>query len=51
MAKPESGDGVVVMANGAGGFDLIPEILAGQADSYGWPEADVDSRADAMAAG
>jgi len=38
LANPDSGDGVVVMANGASGFDLIFEILAGLADLYDWPE-------------
>jgi CubicO group peptidase (beta-lactamase class C family) len=38
MASPSTGDGVVVMANGANGFDLIFEILAGLEDVYRWPE-------------
>jgi len=38
FANPETGDGCVVMANGAGGFGLIFEIIAGLADLYDWPE-------------
>lgn len=37
MAEPESGDGLVVMANGAQGFGLIMEVVAGLADLYRWP--------------
>jgi CubicO group peptidase (beta-lactamase class C family) len=37
LANPSSGDGVVVMANGANGFQLIFEIVAGLADVYRWP--------------
>lgn len=37
MANPETGDGFVVMANGASGFDLIFEVIAGLADLYDWP--------------
>jgi len=37
MGNPGTGDGFVVMANGASGFDLIFEIIAGLADLYDWP--------------
>jgi CubicO group peptidase (beta-lactamase class C family) len=40
FANPETGDGCVVMANGAGGFGLIFEIIAGLADLYDWPEVE-----------
>jgi len=32
MADPDTGNGLVVMANGASGFDLLFEIIAGPAD-------------------
>lgn len=35
--NPASGDGLVVMANGKNGFQLIMEVLAGLADQYDWP--------------
>lgn len=33
---PESGDGIVVMANDYRGFDLADEIIRAAADRYGW---------------
>lgn len=43
FANPHSGDGVVIMANGAGAFPLVFEILAGLADLYDWPEVRLSS--------
>lgn len=37
IGTPSSGQGAVIMANGAQGFQLIFEILAGLADEYDWP--------------
>lgn len=37
FANPASGDGAVIMANSAGSFALVFEILAGLADLYSWP--------------
>ncbi len=34
-------NGFVVMANGASGFDLIFEIIAGLTDLYGWPAVEL----------
>jgi CubicO group peptidase (beta-lactamase class C family) len=42
FANPQSGDGVVIMANGADAFSLVFEILAGLADLYDWPEVKTD---------
>lgn len=42
FANPASGDGVVAMANGANGFELIFEVLAGLIDLYDWPAVVVD---------
>jgi len=42
FANPLSGHGVVAMANGVNGFELIFEILAGLIDQYGWPRTEVN---------
>jgi CubicO group peptidase (beta-lactamase class C family) len=38
IGYPVTGDGLVVMANGDGGNDLINEILRSVAHVYGWPD-------------
>lgn len=44
IGTPESGQGAVIMANGANGFGLIFELLAGLADVYGWPVVRADGQ-------
>lgn len=41
IGTPSSGQGAVIMANGAQGFQLIFEILGGLADEYEWPPVQV----------
>ena len=38
VGRLEGGQGVVVMTNGDGAFDLIGEIVQTVADAYGWPD-------------
>jgi CubicO group peptidase (beta-lactamase class C family) len=38
VGYPETGDGLVVMANGDGGDDLIDEIVRSVASVHGWPD-------------
>ncbi|HEX2253505.1 MAG TPA: serine hydrolase domain-containing protein [Thermoanaerobaculia bacterium] len=37
VAYPAAGDGIVVMANGDGGHELIAEVVRAAARVYGWP--------------
>jgi CubicO group peptidase (beta-lactamase class C family) len=44
VGYPVSGDGLVVMANGDGGNDLINEIVRSVAHVYGWPDFSPETR-------